>query len=264
MVAQDQIKGATLQDQVVLIAGGAGDIGAAMAQQAVAQGARVWILDQQPPHIDTQMAAAVNWVQADLSKQQQAQHAVKQAVAAAGRCDAFIAACGSLYLAPIEEIEEQALRACMDANLYANFFTIQAALVTMRQQQYGRVLVLSSDQASHGRAQGCAYGMTKAAMLQLVRALTADVSGAGNIRINCLQLGTVADTGMTLQAARELAAVSGRSEAELLSEFAGEQPTAEMVSLAQVARWGCYLCTADAAALAGSVVTLDGGLGAVR
>lgn len=276
-----------LSGRCIVIVGGAGDIGQAIARGARVAGAQVFVLDL-PVAIarcldstvetaavtaaDTAVEAAT-WVQdkygiaymaVDCTQAEAVGVTVAAVIAAAGRCDALVAAAGHLLLAPFSSISPQQLQQCFASNVFANFYALQAVLPYMQQQGYGRMVLLTSDQAVHGRRLGCAYAMTKAAMLQLTRGLTADLQGAGDVRANALLLGTVAKTRMTQIAAEQLALQQQRSVSEVLADFAAEQPSGQLVSLTRVTAWALALCSEQATDCAGAVLALDGGLSVVR
>lgn len=280
------------QPPVLCIAGGAGDIGCAVATHAMRDGWRVWVIDLVPAIAArlsiTEMQVTQRFSPESVLLKQDAQTMVdvcylalpettdvqRQAIGMqkAVQCildhdvsiDALVAASGQLHLAPLSAIGAVKLQACFSSNVYANFFAIQAVLPSMKKRAYGRVVILTSDQAVHGRSLGAAYGMTKAAMLHLTKHLTAELQGEGNIRANAVVLGTVADTRMTESAAQDLAISLNQSMDDMRKQFSDELPTGEMVDLSRAARWILRFCDIDAQDCAGCVMTIDSGLCAVR
>lgn len=250
--------------EVLIIVGAAGDIGCSIASVATALGVKVIGWDQCFATDGDDQEFLFESYSLDCSDPKQVAITMQQVLDKHGRVDAMIAAAGQLLLSPFVDVNKTNLDACFASNIYANFYPLQAATKVMMQQRYGRMLLLSSDQAYHGRSAGAAYSMSKAALLRLPAVITAELVDAGDIRINTLLLGTVAETKMTEQAAEYFAATGAASLNSIKRQFYDEIPTRQLVDKKRLASWAMQLCGLDATDFAAAVFSMDGGLTAVR
>ncbi len=238
-------------NQVVVVTGGARGIGLAIAEYFTQEGAKVWVLDLQSAE------------PCDVSNPAQVQQGIGRIIQRHGRIDILIANAGVQLLSSIEHTPPEALQQVFATNVFGAYYCVQAVLPIMRQQHYGRILLMGSEQGLIGRSLGTAYGMSKAALIQLAKAASTEIVG-DNILINALCPSTVADTGLTHYAAAYFAKQWNLSAAETLQRFAQEQLTGKLVSLQEVTRWVGQLCSAENQSITGSAIMLDGGMSVTR
>jgi rhamnose utilization protein RhaD (predicted bifunctional aldolase and dehydrogenase)/NAD(P)-dependent dehydrogenase (short-subunit alcohol dehydrogenase family) len=182
-------KARRLESRVVLVTGGGGAIGAAIARAFAGEGAEVVILD-----IDwerTAAAAAAVGADAfplacDVTDPGQVEAAFRQACARFGGVDIVVSNAGSATTGMIADIDPRALRASFDLNFFAHQAVAQAAIGVFRAQGIGGVLLFNaSKQAINPGRDFGAYGAPKAALLALVRQYALE-HGADGVRVNAL------------------------------------------------------------------------------
>jgi rhamnose utilization protein RhaD (predicted bifunctional aldolase and dehydrogenase)/NAD(P)-dependent dehydrogenase (short-subunit alcohol dehydrogenase family) len=254
-----------LARQVVLVTGGAGAIGAATARAFAAAGAEVAVLD-----LEQEAAAAVA---ASCGKRALAAAcdvtdpaAVRAAVAAVaahfGGLDIVVSNAGAAWTGRMATLADADLRASFELNFFAHQNVAQAALALFRAQDRpegggrpvlgGQLLFNVSKQALNPGPNFGAYGISKAALLALVRQYALE-EGEAAVRVNAINAdrirsGLLDDT-----------MIKARSAARGLSEelyMAGNLLGAE-VRASDVA--DAFVALARMERTTGAVLTVDGG-----
>lgn len=104
---------------------------------------------------------------------------VERALAAFGRLDVLIHNAGVIESRPVAELGEADFQRVFEANTLSALRLTQAALPVMRRQRYGRIVFTTSTAGLYGNAGLAAYGMAKAALLGLMRAVAAEEAEHG-------------------------------------------------------------------------------------
>ena len=187
-----------LKDKVAVITGGAGPngLGFATARMMVAQGARVVILDlaaAQPQAAAASLGAGHLGLVADVTDKASCEAAVAQIVAHMGRIDILVNNAGITQPAKFLDISGADYDRILDVSLRGTLYASQAVLPTMRAQQSGSIVCISSVSAQRGGGilGGPHYSAAKAGVLGLARAMAREYGGS-NIRVNCVTPGLIA------------------------------------------------------------------------
>src|SRR5689334_20476768 len=109
-----------LSDQVVLITGAARGIGAALARQLAAAGARLVLVGLEPEKLAALTAALGPqhvWFECDVTDQPSLAEAVRSAVAATGGLDVVVANAGIASVGTVAVTPVDALIRVLDVNL---------------------------------------------------------------------------------------------------------------------------------------------------
>lgn len=184
-----------LNGKVVLITGAATGIGRATALAFAREGARLALLDFDGEELAKTAATAegagdVFTVVADLSTK----HGVEDAVNAAishygGKLDVLFNNVGSGAVRSFDDLDDEAWQRTLDLNFFSQVRTTRLALATMRAQGSGVILNNASDLARQPEAVPIDYGVSKAAVLSLTKALARSEGPA--IRINAVAPGPI-------------------------------------------------------------------------
>jgi NAD(P)-dependent dehydrogenase (short-subunit alcohol dehydrogenase family) len=249
-----------LDDQVAIVTGGAGGIGAATARRLSAEGARVVVVD-----IDSARARAVAeslpgpgaWVDADVSDEASVARYMDAAVSRFGRVDlhhlnAGIA--GSLTALPDLAVGE--FDRVMAVNVRGVFLGIRAAFRQFARQSAmpgspGAIVITASIGSLRGSADLLPYQTSKHAVLGLLHG-AAVYGGPLGIRVNAVAPGIVP----TELFAATPDAPGGKDD---MTRRASTTPLRRAGTPDDIAAVVAFLLSADAAYLTGEVVTADGG-----
>jgi acetoacetyl-CoA reductase len=136
----------------------------------------------------------------------------------------------------------------IDVSLTGAFRVVQAVLPAMREQRYGRIVVMSSGAAVAGLPGQVAYAASKAGILGMVKTVAAENAGVG-ITANAILPGMIATEKVLAMPAEVLAGVT-----EI-------QPSGRLGTPEEVAGLVLYLVSDEAGYLTGQDILIDGGLG---
>ncbi len=187
-----------LKDKVAVITGGAGlnGLGFATARQMAEQGARVVILDLARAEPSTAAARLGNGhlgLVADVTDKGSCDAAAAEIRSRFGRIDILVNNAGITQPRKTLDISGADYDAVLDVSLRGTLYMSQAVLPTMREQQSGSIVCISSVSAQRGGGilGGPHYSAAKAGVLGLARAMAREY-GIDNVRINCVTPGLIA------------------------------------------------------------------------
>src|SRR5690242_10528118 len=168
-----------------IVTGGSAGIGRAIAQRLLDHGQDVVSLDVQPSglahpklrhvHVDLTETEATRRVAADVARD----HAVTTVIHNAG----------AIRPAPLSEVKLQDVNALVNLHVSAALLLVQAALPTMKDAGYGRVVLVSS-RAVLGLPTRTAYSATKSAMLGMARTWALELAPHG-VTVNVVAPGPI-------------------------------------------------------------------------
>ncbi len=245
-----------LARQVVLITGAAGAIGAATARAFAAAGADVAVLDL---HQDAAESVAASCgkralgVACDVTDPAAVQAAIAAVAAHFGGLDIVVSNAGAAWSGPMATLADADLRASFELNFFAHQSVAQAALAVFRAQGLGGQLLFNvSKQALNPGPNFGAYGISKAALLALVRQYALEEGEAG-VRVNAINADRIRSGLLDDTMIKQRSAARGLSE-ELY--MAGNLLGAE-VRASDVA--DAFVALARMERTTGAVLTVDGG-----
>lgn len=181
--------------------------------------------------------------------------AVRTAEEEFGGLDAVVAAAGVVAGGvPLWKMPDEELEAVLQVDLGGVLTAARVgipALLRRPTPRCGRFVAVASTAATRGLPLLAAYCAAKAGVLGLVRALAVELRGSG-VTANAVSPGST-DTPVLAESAR-LYGLPGASA------FAHQQPIERLVEPREVAAAIAFLLSAEAAAITGAVLAVDGGL----
>jgi NAD(P)-dependent dehydrogenase (short-subunit alcohol dehydrogenase family) len=186
-----------MTDAVVLVTGGAGNIGRAVTRAFLQAGARVAVplyKTDMPDPLHAEMAefeGRIHTFALDLTTERGAEAAVQDAIAWGGRLDSLVHMLGGydggmdLADTPVEVWDRM-----IDLNLKSAFLVVRAALPRMVESGSGSLVFISSRAARHPGGGIGAYAVAKAALITLAEVIAEEYRARG-IRANVVLPGTV-------------------------------------------------------------------------
>lgn len=238
--------------QTAVVTGGAQGIGFRVARALADAGARVAILDLQPPRVASD---GILVLPCDVTDEQEVRDAVGT-VAAGGPVELLVNSAGLARHGPPETYAVADWRAVLDVNLTGTFLLSRE--VASRAIAAGRgasIVSLSSIAGTTSLGRGIfAYGAAKAGIDQLTRDLAVEWAGSG-IRVNAVAPCQVDTEGYAATRSTVSAGVGDDIRARALAGIpAGRLAQPEDVTAAVL-----FLLSAEAAMITGTVLAVDGG-----
>lgn len=188
-----------LQGRVAIVTGAGGGLGRSHALLLARCGAKVVVNDiggaaeAVVAEIETAGGEAIAAV-GSVTDEAQVEAMVAAADAKWGRIDILVNNAGVLRDASFAKMSIADFRAVVDVHLMGAVICSKAVWATMRQQNYGRIVMTTSSSGLYGNFGQSNYGAAKMALVGLMQTLS--IEGAKNdIRVNCLA--PTAATAMT-------------------------------------------------------------------
>jgi len=247
-----------LTGKVMIVTGGAGGIGRAVASLAIANGARVSLWDQSEADLlhavdglNRNGVDRASFQVVDVTNEQAVARALADDVAIHGRIDALVNNAGILgEVLPLWETDPANFRRVIEVNLIGAYLCSRAVLKQMlgqpRTPLRGHVVNVASIQGKEGMPRAGAYSASKAALIALTKTAAKETAESG-ITVNCVTP-AAAETAM----AREL---SAQRRAEILNRI----PMGRFVEVEEIARMIAFLCSDDCSFSTGAVFDISGG-----
>ena len=243
-----------LADKKALITGGTSGIGEATMRLFLAEGAEVAFTGRRRERGEA-LAGELGtlFIEADHSRREECERAVREAHAALGRIDIFFNNAGIVPFGTAEETPDEVWDETMAVNVSAVWHMSRLVVPIMRAQGGGSIVINASDAGVVG-APGCAaYCASKGAVVLLARAMALDHAREG-IRINALCPG---ETYVERWAERGDFAEEDRDT--VLGRLAGTIPMGRIAEVAEMARGALYLASDESSFMTGQCLVLDGG-----
>jgi NAD(P)-dependent dehydrogenase (short-subunit alcohol dehydrogenase family) len=241
-----------------LVTGGGRGIGREVAAQFVRAGATVTVLGRHRAALDDAVAAGAAHFAAVADVADQASIAAAIAEAAARQpIDILVANAGSAESAPFAKSDAALFRRMMDVNFMGVVHSIQAALPSMKQRPFGRIVVIASTAGLKGYAYVSAYSAAKHAVIGLARSLALELAQT-RITVNAVCPGFT-DTDLVAGSIDTIMKKTGRSREQAVAELAKHNPQGRLVTPAEVADTVLWLCGEGAGAVTGQAIAVAGG-----
>ena len=188
-----------LQGQVAVITGSSRGIGRAIATRMAEHGARV-VISSRKREACAEVVEAINAqfgagraiaLPANISSKAELENLVLETTRQLGRIDILVCnAASNPYYGPQAGIADEQFRKILENNIVANHWLINFTLPQMIARRTGSIIIVSSIAGLRGNAIIGAYGISKAADMQLARNLAVEY-GPHNIRVNCIAPGLI-------------------------------------------------------------------------
>ena len=243
-----------LHNQVAIVTGAAQGMGATIANRLAAEGAKVILSDinvEKVVGVAERITAATNGntmaMKIDVTKEDEVAEMVDVAIEHYGTVGILVNNAGILYPTRIDHVTKAEWDEVLDVNLNGSFLCSKAVLPIMKENQFGRIVNMSS---SAGRSVstlgGVHYTAAKAGVLGLTRGMAKEVAPFG-ITVNAICPGLI-DT----EIARE------NCTPEQLRAYEESFPIPRLGTPDEVAQLIIFLAT-DAAYITGASIDINGG-----
>jgi len=242
-----------------LITGGGTGIGAAIALALAECGATVTITGRRAEPLEEIASRSVNIRTAilDVTDEAQTERVFAEAAEAVIPVDIVIANAGIAETMPIGKSDLAFWRRTMATNLDGAFLTMRAALPSMLEHGWGRIISVSSVAGQRGLPRGTAYCASKHGLIGLTRALAEEVITKG-ITVNALCPGYVR-TPIVERGVANIVAKTGLSQDAALKAMVDTNPIGRLIEPEEVAAAAIWLVGPGSAAITGQSIQIAGG-----
>jgi 3-oxoacyl-[acyl-carrier protein] reductase len=189
-----------LDGHVSIVTGGGHGIGKAYCAGLAAEGSALVVAEIDGDAAERvasslrAMGAKAIEVATDVADEQSTQRMAERTLSAFGRIDvlvnnAAVFATIPISRVPLEQISVREWDLVMSVNLRGIFLACKAVLPAMRQQEYGKIINISSGTALSGSPTRIHYTTSKGGVLSFTRTLAREVGPSG-IRVNAIAPGS--------------------------------------------------------------------------
>ena len=243
----------SLEEKVVFISGGAGDIGSAIVKAFAQEKARIIIGD-----LNTQAAeqlkqelpqADITVLPLDVTSEESIQQAMEAVRTKYGRLDVLVNVAGILCRKSVFETQKSDFEQSMAVNVIGVFLLSRQAALLMKEQHSGSIINISSLNGSAAVENRVVYGATKAGLNMMAKSMALELGEFG-ITVNTVAPGVVDSKMCRVRLNTE----------EKVAAFAHYSPLGRLTTPADVAGSVLFLASPYASGITGEVLLVDGGI----
>ncbi|MGZ4707157.1 MAG: SDR family NAD(P)-dependent oxidoreductase [Acidimicrobiales bacterium] len=243
--------------RVAVVTGGASGIGLGVADQFVADGHRVAILDNNGSAADEAAGklraegGTALAVEVDVADRRSVDAAFERVRAELGPVEILVTSAGIESFDSVLDITAETWERILAVNLTGTFTCAQAAIADMLAVGWGRIVTIASSSAQSGAPNMAHYAASKGGVIGLTKALAVELARSG-ITVNTIPPSLV-DTPMA-------------RSAEAAGDFPGVDLVGPMVPLgragtpADIAAACSFLCSEGGSYITGQIIGVNGGM----
>jgi NAD(P)-dependent dehydrogenase (short-subunit alcohol dehydrogenase family) len=185
-----------LKNKIAIVTGGTGALGRAVTLAFLEEGVRVvctYILDKEKKEclsLTKNHKDKIVFVRTDVTKEKDAFNLIRSAIRKFGRIDILVNVVGGFAYSYIKDTDEKTWDLMMNLNLKSVFLCSRYVLPRMIEQNYGKIINISSRPALKGSAGVGAYSASKAGVLNLTETIADEVKDYA-INVNAVLPSTI-------------------------------------------------------------------------
>ena len=238
-----------LEKKRVVITGGASGIGLATAKRFVDEGAKVVIIDWNQEELNNVISIIPELeggVYADVSNPDEIKTAFKKIDEVLGGIDILISNAGISFRNPFLKIDYEQWSKVLRVNLDGMFLCAKEAIIRMKEQLSGVVLLTASTNGIEGHPLYVDYNSSKAGVILLAKSLALEF--APWLRVNAICPGYVLTPMQKVE-----------YTPEMLEVVNSKIPLNRHAKPEEVANLFAFLASSEAAYITGQAIAIDGG-----
>jgi len=185
------------ENRVAVVTGGTGALGGAVVQDLLARGARVavtYVLEEEWNALAARAGGSsenLRGGKVDLTQPREVEGFVRDLVTRWGRIDFLVAVAGGFAAGKSYETDDKTWDHMLNLNLRSLINCLRSVVPTMIQQNFGRIVTISTGSILRGGGAGiAAYAVSKGAVRQLSEILADELKNY-DIHVHCLMPGTM-------------------------------------------------------------------------
>jgi NAD(P)-dependent dehydrogenase (short-subunit alcohol dehydrogenase family) len=255
-----------LSNKHAVVTGSTLGIGFAIAKGLAESGASVVLNGRTEPAVKKAKekllgevpGAKVEGVAGDLSTAE----GVEKFLEAAPQTDILVNNLGIFEPKPFEEIPDSEWQRFFDTNVMSGIRLSRAYVGSMRKNNWGRVVFISSESGLNIPTEMVHYGVTKTAQLAVARGLAASLAGTG-VTVNSVLPGPTRSEGVA-DFFGKIAKEQGKTQPDVEKDFIATHRSTSIIkrlaTVDEVANMVVYVCSPQASATTGAALRVDGGV----
>lgn len=250
-----------LEGKGAVVTGGGRGIGAEVARELAARGARVVVSARSVDQLEAvaaELGDGVSAVACDVADPAAIEALREEATARLGAVDVLVNNAGIASSAPVKRQSLEEWNRLIAVNATGTFLCTQAFLPAMVERGWGRVINVASVAGKMGGAYIGAYSASKHAVVGFTRSLAQEVATTG-VTANAICPGYV-DTEMTDYSVARIVEKTGAGEDDARRRLEAVSPQQRLIEPEEVAFLVAMLCDERARGINGQALVIDGGM----
>jgi NAD(P)-dependent dehydrogenase (short-subunit alcohol dehydrogenase family) len=249
--------------KIVLVTGGSGGVGQALALGFARQGYRVVITARHRNQLQAsadkiaQEGGRVLALLCDVTQREQVKNLADEISRHWGMVQILINNAGIAQAVSFADMRDDQWDQTLDTNLTGAYNCCKVFLPGMIQAKWGRIISIASTTAKVGYSHVTAYTASKHGLLGLTRSLALETARLG-VTVNAICPGYV-DDERTRENARIMAQKIGKRETDVLRIFAASAPQNRLIEPEEVASLALFLASEKLGGMTGQAINVDGG-----
>lgn len=254
-----------LKGKIALVTGSTAGIGLEIARTLAVEGAKVIITGRSQPKLDQAVASVrasggsgASGILADPATAEGADILLK----AVPRVDILVNNLGIYEVRPYAEISDEDWRKFFEVNVISGARLARSYFADMLEQNWGRIIFVSSESGLMTPSEMIHYGTTKTAQLAISRGLAELTKGTG-VTVNSVLPGPTRSEGV-IDFLKNLSsdpnASAEAAEAEFFTKHRATSLLQRMIEPEEVANLVAYVASPLSSATNGAALRVDGGV----
>ena len=244
----------TLAGKHIIVTGGGSGVGATIAAELNAKGAKVTIMGRQESRLQKQN---LPYQICDVTQASAVADAFEKARADLGSISAVVANAGAAESVPFAKISPDQLQDMLAVNLIGVFNVWQAALADMKSAGWGRLIAVASTAGLKGYPYVSAYCAAKHGVVGLTRAVALELAST-DITVNSICPGFT-ETPLLERSVENIIEKTGMSAEAAYQSLRAGNPQKRFIQTDEVAAMAVWLCSEGARSVTGQALSLSGG-----
>lgn len=247
-------------NRIAIVTGAAMGNGYGIARKLCEKNYTVMLFDMSDNVYDaekqlTEAGYSVKAFKCNITDKDAIEGTVKSVINEFGRIDILVNNAGVAKINPFEQTSDELLDLHIDVNIKGSWHMTQAVIPYMRNQHYGRIIIISSVTGTMVCDKGySAYALTKAGLIGLTKAIAAEYAEYG-ITCNAICPGFI----LTPNVRRSAATTCPEDPQSVLDGIAAGIPMKKLGTPEQVGSLAAFLASDDAEYITGTSNVIDGG-----
>jgi NAD(P)-dependent dehydrogenase (short-subunit alcohol dehydrogenase family) len=251
------------KSKVVLVTGGRGGLGRAIARSFARAGFSVVITARSAERLKVAAQeirsddAAVVALPCDIAQKEQVEALREKICSEMGIVQILINNAGLAQAVSFLDMDDKLWDETLKINLTGTYYCCKAFLPGMIAAGWGRIINIASTTAKVAYSHVAAYTASKHGVLGLTRALALEAARLG-VTVNAICPGYL-NTERTRENAQRMAEKTGKNAQDILDVFARSSPQKRLIEPEEVANLALLLASDAMGGMTGQAISVDGG-----